>query len=87
MASNNQKYSQYIDNESGVVKKPEGPDWDDPFGDGVWRTSWFYSSLLVMKAKDQKTFEQVCQDHELSEELVERFFRYFRDHCAGDDYA
>lgn len=47
-----QQYSQYIDGQTGVVKRPEGEGWTDPYGDGVWRSSWFYASLLVIRAKD-----------------------------------
>ena len=54
--ADSQKYVQYLDAETAVVKRPEGPGWDDPFGDGVWRSSWFYSSLLIIKAKDQPTY-------------------------------
>lgn len=34
----NQSYSQYIDEESAVVKRPEGEGYDDPYSDGVWRS-------------------------------------------------
>lgn len=83
MTSDSQVYLQYIDNESGVVKRPEGTGWDDPFGDGVWRSSWFYSSLLIIRSRDHATYDQICNKHGLSEDLVERFLRYFRDHNAG----
>jgi hypothetical protein len=80
-----QQYAQYIDQESAVVKRPEGSGWSDPFGDGVWRSSWFYSSLLIIKAKDAATFQHICGAHGLTESLITRFLSYFRDNCAGVD--
>src|SRR3954447_16487219 len=80
-----QKYSQYVDRESAVVKRPEGSGWSDPFGDGVWRSSWFYSSLLAVKGKDPATFTRICAGHGLDESLIAQFLTYFRDNCAGDD--
>ncbi len=80
-----QQYGQYIDQESGVVKRPEGPGWTDPFGDGVWRSSWFFSSLLIIKAKDPATFQHICEQHGLAESQIQRFLVYFRDNCAGVD--
>lgn len=85
MVRGSQRFSQYIDNESGVVKKPEGSGWDDAFGDGVWRSSWFYSSMLIIKSRDRAAFDKLCNDHEISEQLVERFLRYFRDHNTNAD--
>ncbi len=85
MFGSTQKYSQYIDAESAVVKKPEGQGWEDPFGDGVWRSSWFYSSLLSIKAKDQLTYDKIKNDHSLDDTLVARFLGFFRDNCAGND--
>jgi hypothetical protein len=79
-----QKYSQYVDEETAVVKRPEGRGWSDPFGDGVWRSSWFYASLLVIKAKDANAFRGVCDAHGLKEEAVHRFVDYFVEKCAGD---
>ena len=78
-----QKYAQYIDAESAVVKRPEGPGWDDPFGDGVWRSSWFYSSLLIVKAKDKVTYDNIRTMHGVDEKFVAQFIRYFHDHCTG----
>lgn len=80
-----QRYAQYIDQESAVVKRPEGAGWSDPFGDGVWRSSWFYSSLLIIKGKDTTAFQQICNDHGITEGLVGGFLSYFRDNCAGTD--
>jgi len=80
-----QKYSQYIDAESAVVKRPEGPGWSDPFGDGVWRSSWFYSSLLIIKNKDVHGYDKLKSDHGIDERLVTQFLSYFRDHCTDPD--
>jgi hypothetical protein len=80
-----QQYRQYIDQESAVVKRPEGPGWSDPFGDGVWRSSWFYSSLLVIKGKDASAFQHICDQHGVTESLIGRFLTYFRENCTGPD--
>jgi hypothetical protein len=80
-----QKYAQYIDADSAVIKRPEGTGWSDPFGDGVWRSSWFYSSLLIIKAKDKPTYDVVALAHGVDETLVAKFLTYFRDNCTGGD--
>jgi hypothetical protein len=79
-----QRYSQYIDAESGVVKRPEGKGWSDAFGDGVWRSSWFYASLLILKAKAPHEYASLQTEHGLDKSLVGRFLTYFRNHCLGD---
>ena len=80
-----QRYSQYVDAETAVVKRPEGPGWSDPFGDGVWRTSWFYSSLLIIKAKDGSLYDKIRTEHGVDESLATKFLAYFRDNCTGSD--
>ena len=78
-----QSFSQYIDSESGVVKKPDG--WEDPYGDGVWRSSWFYATLLILKAKDPAGFELLRNTHSLSDQGAEQFLKYFAENCLGQD--
>ena len=80
-----QRYSQYVDDETGVVKKPERDGFDDPFGDGVWRSSWFYASLLVIQSKDPATYQRLQKDHGVDVAQATRFLRYFRDHCTNGD--
>ncbi len=80
-----QTYTQYIDVESAVVKRPEGEGYDDPYGDGVWRSSWFYASLLVIHALDTGTYDWLQTDHQVDASLAGRFLTYFRDHCLSDD--
>lgn len=79
-----QKYSQYIDAESAVVKRPEGEGWSDPFGDGVWRSSWFYASLLIIQANDADEYARLQSEHGVDTALAGKFLTYFRDHCLGD---
>lgn len=79
-----QKYSQYIDAESGVVRRPEGTAWTDPFGDGVWRSAWFYASLIVIQAKDAQLYARLQTEHEVDISLAGTFLRYFREHCISD---
>lgn len=78
-------YRRYVDEESAVVKRPEGDGWSDPFGDGVWRSSWFYASLLVIRALDAAAYARLRAEHQVDAALAGRFLTYFRDHCIGDD--
>ncbi len=80
-----QSYSQYIDAETGVVKRPEGEGWADPYGDGVWRSSWFYASLLAIRSKDQALYEKLQTEHGVSADQAGLFLTYFRDHCTGGE--
>jgi hypothetical protein len=80
-----QRCSQYIDAESGVVKRPEREGWTDPYGDGVWRSSWFYASLLVIRAKDPGVYDRLRTEHGVSTDQAGLFLAYFRDHCTGGD--
>lgn len=83
-----QQFSQYIDGETGVVKRPEGEGWSDPYGDGVWRSSWFYGSLLVISNKDPGAYERLKKEHGVEIAQAEKFLRYFRDHCtSGDEWT
>src|SRR5262245_35421649 len=74
-----QKYSQYLDPETGAITRPAG--WDDPFGDAVWRTSWFYSSLVVIRAIAPEEYANIASTHDISASTVATFLSYFRDHC------
>jgi hypothetical protein len=81
-----QTYSQYIDTESAVVKRPEVGAWtDSPFGDGVWRSSWLYASLLVIRALDAATYDWLQSEHHVNASLAGRFLTFFRDHCLTED--
>jgi hypothetical protein len=80
-----QKYIQYIDKETGVVKRPEGEGWTDPFGDGVWRSSWLYASLFVIHAKDKDAYDRLQSKHQIDLSLAGTFLNYFRDHCISDN--
>jgi len=81
----NQRYAQYIDAETAVVKRPEGPGYDDPFGDGVWRSSWFYGSLLAIRIKDPVAYNRLKAEHGVDVSQAERFLGYFRDNCTSGD--
>jgi len=82
------KYQQYIDKASGVVMKPDKDGFDDPYGDGVWRSSWFYGSLLIIKNKDAGTYNQIVQEHHLDMADLDKFLVYFRDNCTtGDQFT
>src|SRR3990170_290310 len=78
-----QQYSRYIDQESAVVKRPEGPGWSDPFGDGVWRSSWFYGSLLIISAKDRPLYENIRDTHGVTIEDGREFLLKFRELNRG----
>ncbi len=79
-----QKCAQYIDDASGVVKKPDAFD-NDPFGDSVWRSSWFYASLILLKALDPPTYQQIEQTHQVGVEGAGTFLSFFRQHCLESD--
>ncbi len=51
-----QRYVQYVDPETGVMMRPSSHGFVEPFGDGVWRSSWFYSALLLIKCKEPAAY-------------------------------
>jgi hypothetical protein len=51
-----QKFAQYFDGETGVITRPPESAGYVPFGDGVWRSAWFYASLIVLKRAWQLLF-------------------------------
>ena len=78
-----QHYSQYVDPGTGIIQQP-GP-WGDPFGDAVWRTSWFYSSLIVIRALAPAEHSALAAAHGVDAAQAGLFLSYFRGHCLGDD--
>ena len=82
-----QQYAQYVDSETYVIKRPEsnGVDWGDPLGDGVWRSSWFYASLIVIRALDAVTYAKIKSEHNVDVSMAGKFLEYFRDHCISND--
>jgi hypothetical protein len=76
-----QKYAQYIDAETKVVRAPHG----FATGDDAWRSSWFYASLLLIHAKDVDLYNQLQRDHGLDVGDVKKYLTYFRDKCTGGD--
>jgi hypothetical protein len=76
-----QRYDQYINRQTGVVRPPEG----FATNDDCWRTSWVYASLVVIRANDQQLYERLKADHGLDISLVKTFLTYFRDNCIGGD--
>ena len=81
-----QKYGQYVDQESGIVKRPEGGEWNDsPYGDGVWRSAWFYASVLVIRALDAHAYDELRSEHQVDAAQAGDFLTYFRDHSLSDD--
>jgi hypothetical protein len=77
--------SQYLDSETAVMKRPEGEGWSDPFGDGVWRSSWFYASLVVIKGEQPRLYDAIEQDHGVGIEHAKQFLTGFRDNNTGRD--
>lgn len=82
-----QQYAQYVDSETGVIKRPEsvGVDWGDPFGDGVWRSAWFYASLIVIRALDAASYAKIKSEHGVDVSLAGQFLDYFQNHCTSND--
>ncbi|MDD5269390.1 MAG: hypothetical protein PHO08_20125 [Methylococcales bacterium] len=81
-----QQYAQYVDSETYVIKRPDsnGVNWGDPFGDGVWRSSWFYASLIVIRALDAAAYAKIKSEHDVDVTLAGQFLEYFRDHCLSN---
>jgi hypothetical protein len=75
-----QRYGQYIDRKTGVVKAPKG----FAKNDDCWRTSWFYGSLLVIHAKDPALYKRLKEMHGVDVASIRTFLTYFRDHCLDD---
>lgn len=74
------KIGDYIDSASGIVTNP----LDDPFGDSVWRSSWFYASLLTICGLDRPTYVQIATDHGLDIGSAATFLNYFLKNGTGD---
>lgn len=77
-----QEYSQYVDSESGVIKRPPG--WANPFGDGVWRTSWFYASLIAIRALAPERYGEIEDAHGVSTSDAGTFLGFFRANCISN---
>jgi hypothetical protein len=75
------KVGDYIDPTTGVVMNP----FEDPWGDSVWRSSWLYSSLLVIKAKAPSTYGEIALIHNLDVASATTFLKSFAEHGTGDD--
>lgn len=76
-------YSQYLDQESGVIKRPEP--WGDVFGDGVWRSSWFYASLLIIRSLAPQQYTALVDTHGVDVSEAGTFLHFFRSHCLHAD--
>jgi hypothetical protein len=74
-----QRYDQYFDRETGVIMSPPESAGFNPFGDGVWRSSWFYASLIVIAAKDAATYQKLQHEHGVDVSMAGTFLQYFRD--------
>lgn len=79
-----QRYSQYFDAETGVILRPPESAGFEPFGDGVWRSSWFYASLIVIAAKEAATYHKLQHEHGLNVSMAGKFLQHFRDNNIGD---
>ena len=76
-----QRYSQYVDDVSGVVKAPPG----FANNDDCWRSSWFYASLLVIHEKDNVLYHHIAKQHSVDLNQLTTFLRYFRENCVSDE--
>ena len=77
-----QRIGQYIDSATGVVRRPYP---DDAYGDCVWRSSWLYASVLILRAKEPAVYAFLQLHHDLDATLAGTFLSYFRDHGTGPD--
>jgi hypothetical protein len=74
------KIGDYIDPTTGVVTNP----YENPFGDSVWRSSWLYASMLVLRSKSPTLFDSICAFHSLDKNAPARFLNSFVAHGIGD---
>lgn len=79
-----QRYAQYFDPETGIIMRPPESAGFEPFGDGVWRSSWFYASLLAIAAKDATTYQKLQREHGVDVSMAETFLQYFRDNSISN---
>jgi hypothetical protein len=83
-----QTYRDYLDEETSVIKRPEGADWSDPFGDGVWRSSWFYASLILIKGHDPQNYATIYGEHGVGIEEAGNFLKYFAaNNIQGEEWS
>lgn len=75
------KIGDYIDTATGVVMNP----FENPFGDSVWRSSWLYSSLLVIRGKAPAVYNDIADDHGLDVASATTFLKTFAEHGTGND--
>ncbi len=75
------QYIEYLDQESGLIMRP--PSWSNPFGDGVWRSSWFHASMLVIRALAPQQHAALVAEHGVDASKAGIFLSFFRAHCLG----
>lgn len=73
------KIGDYIEPATGVVRNP----FENPFGDSVWRSSWLYSSLMIIKGKAPAVYADIAHDHGLDIASATLFLRSFAAHGTG----
>jgi hypothetical protein len=78
-----QKYNQYLDEESGVIKQPDP--WGDPFGDGVWRSAWFYSSLIILRSLNTPLYNTITTTNGINAEGAGSFLNFFSQNCLSEN--
>ena len=77
------KWGDYIEQETGLVTKPKS--WSDIYGDCVWRSSWVYASLLVIREKDQGLYKELRDTHGLHLKYLDPYLATCIDKVCGDD--
>src|SRR5437773_1314708 len=75
------KIGDYIDPATSVVTNP----YENPFDDSVWRSSWFYASLLVLRGKQPAAYNDIIALHGLPADATAKFLAYFSQHGVSDD--
>jgi hypothetical protein len=75
------KIGDYVDGPTGVVTNP----FENPFGDSVWRSSWLYASLLVLRGKQPTAYNDIMTLHSLTADSPAKFLMYFSQHGIGDN--
>ena len=74
--------SEWIDAANGFVKRP----WENPYGDGVWRSSGLYACLLLLRKYDSEAFEGFQKTHSVDLKSISVFLDFFARKCVKKDH-
>jgi hypothetical protein len=76
-------WGDYVERRTGLVTKPTS--WSDIHGDSVWRSSWLYASLLVIREKDPALYKELRDKHGLDLKYLQSYLDTCLDKVCGDN--